>query len=102
MTIKIKKTGHNILNKISMYAAAIICLFMFAYLVEKEAGSRKSEVYNFVDLQMKYKRYIVIDKFKRNDNYVLILQNPETKKESEVLVADYVYMNVYFVSDIIN
>ena len=60
-------------------------------------------IYNFVDLQMKYKRYLLVDKYVENfsDSYVFILKNPVTNQNNRVYVKDYLYTNVYFVGDTI-
>ena len=58
--------------------------------------------YNFVDLQILYKHYIVSDKFQESEtDYVFRLVNPVTDQEYKVYITDYLYMNVYFVGDTI-
>lgn len=59
-------------------------------------------VYNYVELSTKYKRYTVVDKYKKNDYYHLNLQNPYVNdRYSNVIVTENIYYNIYFVGDTI-
>jgi len=92
---------NNILNRISKYVLILILIVAGAYIALKCIPERP--IYNFVDMQMKYKRYLVVDKYVEHfsDYYVFILKNPVTKQNSKVYVKDYLYSNVYFVGDTI-
>lgn len=58
--------------------------------------------YGFVDLQMRFKHYVVSDKYQEDeDTYVIRLVNPVTGNEYKAYITDYLYMNVYFVGDTI-
>lgn len=92
---------NNILNKISKYILILILMAAGAYIAIQCVLDHP--IYNFVDMQMKYKRYLVVDKYVEHfsDYYVFILKNPVTKQKSKVYVKDYLYSNVYFVGDTI-
>lgn len=88
----------NILSKYTLLMLIIIFVGGYIYSTKYE----NKEPYNFVELQMRYKRYTVKDKYQPNeDTYVLCLVSPTTKKEYKVNVAYYLYMYVYFVGDTI-
>lgn len=57
--------------------------------------------YNYVELKTRFKRYIVVDKYKSNDNYMFRLVSPTTDKEYRARVTENLYYNVYFVGDTI-
>lgn len=60
--------------------------------------------YNFVDLQMKYKNYILVNKERsitNDEEYKFTLRNPITNQNSTVYVKYYLYHHVYFVGDTI-
>lgn len=101
MTVKVK-ANHNILNKISMIVVSILVICWLSLLIYKQIAEDTKDPYNFVDLQMRFKRYIVTNKYQESDkNYVFYLVNPVTGDEYKAYVADYLYMNVYFVGDTI-
>jgi hypothetical protein len=51
---------------------------------------------------MRFKRYILTNKYQETDkDYVFYLVNPVTGDEYKAYVADYLYINVYFVGDTI-
>lgn len=94
---------HDNANKVSkctiLLLLVVIATTMFINMIE-----RSKIVYNFVDLQMKYKNYIIIDKdnyVHDNEEYIFILQNPITLEKQKIYVKPYLYHNVYFVGDTI-
>lgn len=103
MTVRITRRDSNILNKISAVVVLLICVCALAFIVYDAINTHTTkEPYNFVDLQMRFKRYIVTNKYQESDkNYVFYLVNPVTGDEYKAYVADYLYMNVYFVGDTI-
>ena len=80
-----------------------ILIICFSILILKQmAKDTNKDPYNFVDLQMRFKRYILTNKYQETDkDYVFYLVNPVTGDEYKAYVADYLYMNVYFVGDTI-
>lgn len=91
----------NVMNKISKYILVIILIIIIAYTIIRCIPEHP--IYNFVDLQIKYKRYLLVDKYVENfsNSYVFILKNPVTNQNNRVYVKDYLYTNVYFVGDTI-
>lgn len=57
--------------------------------------------YNYVELKTRFKRYIILDKYTSNDNYIFRLVSPTTKKEYKTRVTENLYYNMYFVGDTI-
>lgn len=101
MTVKVK-ANHNILNRISMIVVSILVICWLSLLIYKQIAEDTKDPYNFVDLQMRFKRYILTNKYQETDkDYVFYLVNPVTGDEYKAYVADYLYMNVYFVGDTI-
>lgn len=101
MAVKVKE-NHNILNRISMIVVSILIICWLSSLIYKQIVEDTKNPYNFVDLQMRFKRYILTNKYQETDkNYVFYLVNPVTGDEYKAYVADYLYMNVYFVGDTI-
>ncbi len=101
MTVKVKE-NHNILNRISMIVVSILVICWLSLLIYKQITEDTKDPYNFVDLQMRFKRYILTNKYQETDkDYVFYLVNPVTGDEYKAYVADYLYMNVYFVGDTI-
>lgn len=101
MTVKVKE-NHNILNRISMIVVSILVICWLSSLIYKQIAEDAKNPYNFVDLQMRFKRYILTNKYQETDkDYVFYLVNPVTGDEYKAYVADYLYMNVYFVGDTI-
>ena len=101
MAIKVK-ANHNILNRISMIVVSILIICWLSLLIYKQITEDTKDPYNFVDLQMRFKRYILTNKYQETDkDYVFYLVNPVTGDEYKAYVADYLYMNVYFVGDTI-
>lgn len=101
MTVKVKE-NHNILNRISMIVVSILVICWLILLIYKQITEDTKDPYNFVDLQMRFKRYILTNKYQETDkDYVFYLVNPVTGDEYKAYVADYLYMNVYFVGDTI-
>lgn len=101
MTVKVK-ANHNILNRISMIVVSILIICWLSLLIYKQITEDTKDPYNFVDLQMRFKRYILTNKYQETDkDYVFYLVNPVTGDEYKAYVADYLYMNVYFVGDTI-
>lgn len=101
MAVKVK-ANHNILNRISMIVVSILIICWLSLLIYKQITEDTKDPYNFVDLQMRFKRYILTNKYQETDkDYVFYLVNPVTRDEYKAYVADYLYMNVYFVGDTI-
>lgn len=101
MAVKVK-ANHNILNRISMIVVSILIICWLSLLIYKQITEDTKDPYNFVDLQMRFKRYILTNKYQETDkDYVFYLVNPVTGDEYKTYVADYLYMNVYFVGDTI-
>jgi hypothetical protein len=101
MAVKVK-ANHNILNRISMIVVSILIICWLSLLIYKQITEDTKDPYNFVDLQMRFKRYILTNKYQETDkDYVFYLVNPVTGDEYKAYVADYLYMNVYFVGDTI-
>ena len=101
MTVKVKE-NHNILNRISMIVVSILIICWLSLLIYKQITEDTKDPYNYVDLQMRFKRYILTNKYQETDkDYVFYLVNPVTGDEYKAYVADYLYMNVYFVGDTI-
>ena len=101
MAVKVK-ANHNILNRISMIVVSILIICWLSLLIYKQIAEDTKDPYNDVDLQMRFKRYILTNKYQETDkDYVFYLVNPVTDQEYKVYVADYLYMNVYFVGDTI-
>lgn len=101
MAVKVK-ANHNILNRISIIVVSILIICWLSLLIYKQITEDTKNPYNFVDLQMRFKRYILTNKYQETDkDYVFYLVNPVTGDEYKAYVADYLYMNVYFVGDTI-
>ena len=101
MAVKVK-ANHNILNRISMIVVSILIICLLSLLIYKQITEDTKDPYNFVDLQMRFKRYILTNKYQETDkDYVFYLVNPVTGDEYKAYVADYLYINVYFVGDTI-
>lgn len=101
MTVKVK-ANHNILNRISMIVVSVLVICWLSLLIYKQIAEDTKDPYNYVDLQMRFKRYILTNKYQETDkDYVFYLVNPVTGDEYKAYVADYLYINVYFVGDTI-
>lgn len=101
MAVKVK-ANHNILNRISMIVVSVLVICWLSLLIYKQIAEDTKDPYNYVDLQMRFKRYILTNKYQETDkDYVFYLVNPVTGDEYKAYVADYLYMNVYFVGDTI-
>lgn len=91
------------LNRIGRILIVAIITYIIGNLVIKEYEKSKT-VYNFVDLQMKYKNYILVNKERsitNDEEYKFTLRNPITNQNSIVYVKYYLYHHVYFVGDTI-
>lgn len=82
----------------------ITCIqqYVIDNLIEDEILSTNSLL--FVDLQMKYKNYILVNKERsitNDEEYKFTLRNPITNQNSTVYVKYYLYHHVYFVGDTI-
>ena len=85
-------------NKVSkMVLWTIIFIVASAILFTKV--SKTKEKYNFLDLQMQYKNYILVEKVRNGEEYKFTLRNPITEKDNTVYVEYYLYHHVYFVGD---
>lgn len=94
---------HDILNSTSRFIIVII-LFVVACFGISKTESESKTTYNFVDLQMKYKNYIVVNKKRsifNDETYLFEVENPITHQRSTIYVEYYLYHNVYFVGDTI-
>ena len=103
MTVKVKE-NHNILNRISMIVVSILVICWLSLLIYKQIAEDTKDPYNFVDLQMKYKNYILVNKERsitNDEEYKFTLRNPITNQNSTVYVKYYLYHHVYFVGDTI-
>lgn len=100
----VKIIKHYELKRISRILIVAIITYIIGNLVIKEYEKSKA-VYNFVDLQMKYKNYILVNKersfFTNDEKYKFTLRNPITNQNSTVYVRYYLYHHVYFVGDTI-
>ena len=98
MVVRVK-SHFDILNRISKLLIVSITIIIICYMFKEYVPK---DPYNFVDLQILYKHYIVSDKFQESEtDYVFRLVNPVTDQEYKVYITDYLYMNVYFVGDTI-
>lgn len=85
-------------NKVSKRILwTIIFIVIAAFLFTKVNKTR--EKYNFLDLQMQYKNYILVEKVRNGEEYRFTLRNPITEKENTIYVEYYLYHNVYYVGD---
>lgn len=97
MTVRIKSS--NILNGISKLLVLSIAIIVIVHMLK---DWEPKDPYGFVDLQMRFKHYVVSNKYQENeDTYVIRLVNPVTGNEYKAYITDYLYMNVYFVGDTI-
>jgi 6-pyruvoyl-tetrahydropterin synthase len=99
----IKVIKYYELNRISRVLVTAIITYIIGILIKREYEESKT-VYNFVDLQMKYKNYILVNKERSITNdkeYKFTLRNPITNQNSTVYVKYYLYHHVYFVGDTI-
>lgn len=94
---------HDILNAVTKYTIFIV-LFTIACFYMAKIEDRTKTTYNFVDLQMKYKNYIIVNKKRsifNDETYLFEVENPVTHQRSTIYVEYYLYHNVYFVGDTI-
>lgn len=99
----IKVIKYYELNRISRILVIAIITYIIGILIKREYEESKT-VYNFVDLQMKYKNYILVNKERsitNDEEYKFTLCNPITNQNSTVYVKYYLYHHVYFVGDTI-
>lgn len=99
----IKVIKYYKLNRISRVLVTAIITYIIGILIKREYEESKT-VYNFVDLQMKYKNYILVNKERsitNDEEYKFTLHNPITNQNSTVYVKYYLYHHVYFVGDTI-
>lgn len=99
----IKVIKYYELNQISRVLVIAIITYIIGILIKREYKESKT-VYNFVDLQMKYKNYILVNKERsitNDEEYKFTLRNPITNQNSTVYVKYYLYHHVYFVGDTI-
>lgn len=89
----------NILNSTSKLLVIIVTIVVIVYILK---NWEHKDPYGFVDLQMRFKHYVVSNKYQEDeDTYVIRLVNPVTEDEYKAYITDYLYMNVYFVGDTI-
>lgn len=99
----IKVIKYYELNRISRVLVTAIITYIIGILIKREYEESKT-VYNFVDLQMKYKNYILVNKERsitNDEEYKFTLRNPITNQNSTIYVKYYLYHHVYFVGDTI-
>lgn len=99
----IKVIKYYELNRISRVLVTAIITYIIGILIKREYEESKT-IYNFVDLQMKYKNYILVNKERsitNDEEYKFTLRNPITNQNSTVYVKYYLYHHVYFVGDTI-
>lgn len=99
----IKVIKYYELNRISRVLVTAIITYIIGILIKREYEESKT-VYNFVDLQMKYKNYILVNKERsitNDEEYKFTLRNPITNQNSTVYVKYYLYHHIYFVGDTI-
>ncbi len=93
------RRSSNILNSTSKLLVVMVTIVVIIYILK---NWEPKDPYGFVDLQMRFKHYVVSDKYQEDeDTYVIRLVNPVTGDEYKAYIADYLYMNVYFVGDTI-
>lgn len=93
------KRSSNILNSTSKLLVIMITIVVIVHILK---NWEPKDPYGFVDLQMRFKHYVVSDKYQEDeDTYVIRLVNPVTGNEYKAYITDYLYMNVYFVGDTI-
>lgn len=93
------RRSSNILNSTSKLLVVMVTIVVIIYILK---NWEPKDPYGFVDLQMRFKHYVVSDKYQEDENtYVIRLVNPVTGNEYKAYITDYLYMNVYFVGDTI-
>lgn len=93
------RRSSNILNSTSKLLVVMVTIVVIIYILK---NWEPKNPYGFVDLQMRFKHYVVSDKYQEDeDTYVIRLVNPVTGNEYKAYITDYLYMNVYFVGDTI-
>lgn len=93
------RRSSNILNSTSKLLVVMITIVVIIHILK---NWEPKDPYNFVDLQMRFKHYVVSNKYQEDeDTYVIRLVNPVTGDEYKAYITDYLYMNVYFVGDTI-
>lgn len=93
------RRSSNILNSTSKLLVVMITIVVIIYILK---NWEPKDPYGFVDLQIRFKHYVVSDKYQEDeDTYVIRLVNPVTGNEYKAYITDYLYMNVYFVGDTI-
>lgn len=93
------RRSSNILNSTSKLLVVMVTIVVIVYILK---NWEPKDPYGFVDLQMRFKHYVVSDKYQEDeDTYVIRLVNPVTGNEYKAYITDYLYMNVYFVGDTI-
>lgn len=79
---------------VALLTWALITLSQGRYFVD-------NNTYNYVELQSKYKNYIIVDKMSDDEEYFLIPRNPCTYKEYKVYISSSEYYNGCYVTDTI-
>lgn len=85
-------------NKVSKRILWTIIFIVITVLLFTKVNKTR-EKYNFLDLQMQYKNYILVEKVRNGEEYRFTLRNPITEKENTIYVEYYLYHNVYYVGD---
>lgn len=93
------RRSSNILNSTNKLLVVMVTIVVIIYILK---NWEPKDPYGFVDLQMRFKHYVVSNKYQEDeDTYVIRLVNPVTGNEYKAYITDYLYMNVYFVGDTI-
>lgn len=86
------RRSSNILNSTSKLLVVMVTIVVIIYILK---NWEPKDPYGFVDLQMRFKHYVVSDKYQEDeDTYVIRLVNPVTGNEYKAYITDYLYMNV--------
>ena len=87
---------------LGMLCAAVVALLTWALITLSQGRYFvDNNTYNYVELQSKYKNYVIIDKMSNDEEYCLILRNPCTYEEYKVYISSSEYYNGCYVTDTI-
>ena len=70
-------------------------------IFDKNKSHKIEDKLNIVELKARFTNYQVIDKYQEDTTYYMVLLNPITEKEYEIKTNDYVYYNLYFITNTI-
>lgn len=84
------RRSSNILNSTSKLLVVMVTIVVIIYILK---NWEPKDPYGFVDLQMRFKHYVVSDKYQEDeDTYVIRLVNPVTGNEYKAYITDYLYI----------